>query len=93
MSTGSSCHISNSFVFAGARLGDGCVVKDSIIGEGVQVAPGAVIEGGSLVGAGVVLGKGAKLEGNRVSLEQFEGDVDTQNASRAFLCVQIHVRS
>lgn len=82
VTTGSSCHISNSFIFAGAQLGDGCVVKDSVIGEGVEIAPGAVVEGGSLVGAGVVLGKGAKLEGNRVSLEQYEGDVDVRNASR-----------
>lgn len=72
--TGSSCQIVNSYIFAGAVLGDGCVVRDSVIGEGVQIAAGAVIEHGCLVAAGAVIGEGARLQGCRVSLEEYDGD-------------------
>ncbi|BGP38404.1 translation initiation factor eIF-2B epsilon subunit, GEF [Rhodotorula kratochvilovae] len=79
--TGSSCHVSGSYLLAGAVLGDGCVVRDSVIGEGAVLAPGSVVEGGALVAPGVVLGQGAKLDGNRVSLEPFEGEVDVGQAT------------
>lgn len=81
--TGSSCHVSGSYVLAGAQLGDGCVVRDSVIGEGAVIAPGSVVEGGAIIAAGVKLGKGARLEGNRVSLEEYEGEVHAGQATRA----------
>ncbi|GAA5949819.1 hypothetical protein JCM21900_004211 [Sporobolomyces salmonicolor] len=81
VTTGSSCTIENSYVFEGAVLGDGCVVKDSVIGEGVRIAPGVTVEGGCLVAAAAVLGEGAYLSGNRVSLEEFEGEVSIGSAS------------
>ncbi|GAA5909439.1 hypothetical protein JCM5296_000571 [Sporobolomyces johnsonii] len=81
VTTGSSCTIENSYIFEGAVLGDGCVVKDSVIGEGVRIAPGVTVEGGSLVAAAVVLGEGAYLNGNRVSVEEFEGEVSIGSAS------------
>ncbi|GAA5887270.1 hypothetical protein JCM6882_002469 [Rhodosporidiobolus microsporus] len=73
---GANCHLANSYIFASAVIGDGCTIKDSVIGEGVRIAPNSTIEGGALVAAGVVLGAGARLEGNRVSLEPFEGEVN-----------------
>ncbi|TNY22364.1 hypothetical protein DMC30DRAFT_392369 [Rhodotorula diobovata] len=79
--TGSSCHVSGSYVLAGAQLGDGCVVRDSVIGEGAVIAPGSVVEGGAIIAAGVKLGKGARLEGNRVSLEEYEGEVHAGQAT------------
>ncbi|GAA5923079.1 hypothetical protein JCM1841_000307, partial [Sporobolomyces salmonicolor] len=81
VTTGSSCTIENSYIFEGAVLGDGCVVKDSVIGEGVRIAPGVTVEGGCLVTAAAVLGEGAYLSGNRVSLEEFEGEVLIGSAS------------
>ncbi|GAA5862554.1 hypothetical protein JCM3774_001056 [Rhodotorula dairenensis] len=72
--TGSSCQVVNSYVFAGAVLGDGCVVRDSVVGEGVRIAPCAVIEQGCLIASGAVIGHGAKLRACRVSLEEYDGD-------------------
>ncbi|GAA6034875.1 hypothetical protein JCM8097_009345 [Rhodosporidiobolus ruineniae] len=78
---GANCHLANSYIFDGAVIGDGCTIRDSIIGEGVRVAPGSVIEGGSLVAPGVVIGENARLEGSRVSLEEYEGEVYTGRAT------------
>ncbi|GAA5976582.1 hypothetical protein JCM11641_001346 [Rhodosporidiobolus odoratus] len=79
--TGANCHIANSYIFAAAIIGAGCTIKDSVIGEGAEIAPGSVIEAGTLVAAGVVVGEGAKLVGSRVSLEEFEGEVDAGEAT------------
>lgn len=81
--TGSNTRIDNSYIFDGAIIGEGCTIKDSIIGEGVFVHAGSVIEGGALVAAGAVLGKGTRLDGNRVSLEEYEGEVNVGNHSRS----------
>lgn len=48
-------------------------MRDSIIGEGVRIAAGAVVEAGCLIAAGVVIGEGARLYGCRVSLEEYDG--------------------
>ncbi|GAA6000458.1 hypothetical protein JCM10207_008020 [Rhodosporidiobolus poonsookiae] len=73
---GANCHLANAYIFAGAKIGDGCTVRDSVIGEGVTLAPNSIVEGGCLVAAGVVLGPGARLDGCRVSLEEYDGEVD-----------------
>ncbi|GAA6005765.1 hypothetical protein JCM11491_004000 [Sporobolomyces phaffii] len=68
------CTVDKSYVFERSRLGRGVVVRDSILGEGVELGDGATVEAGSLVGAGCKLGKGARLRGARVSSEAYAGD-------------------
>ncbi|GAA5924014.1 hypothetical protein JCM10213_004472 [Rhodosporidiobolus nylandii] len=79
--TGANCHIANSYIFDNAVVGDGCTIKDSIIGEGAVIAPGSIVEGGALIAAAVRLGEGARLDGNRVSLEEFDGEVNVGQAT------------
>lgn len=66
-------------------------MRDSIVGEGAVLAPGAVVEGGSLVAAGVVLGSGAKVVGARVSLEPYDGEVAVGESTRASFLRVAHV--
>jgi len=47
-------------VGAGSRIGQGCVIRDSIIGENVTLNPYCVMEG-SVVGDGAVVGPFARL--------------------------------
>ncbi|GAA5860000.1 hypothetical protein JCM8547_003052 [Rhodosporidiobolus lusitaniae] len=73
---GANSHVSSSYIFDGAYVGEGCTITDSVIGEGVRIAPGSVVQGGALVAAGVVLGKSARVDGARVSLEEYEGEME-----------------
>jgi translation initiation factor eIF-2B subunit epsilon len=90
------CRVEKSYVFGGCSLGRGVVVMDSILGDGVEVAEGVSIEGGSLVGAGCRLGKGARLRGVRLSAEEYEGDQEFDignNSSESLLSFSTLVTS
>ena len=52
----------HSVVMAGASVGSGAVVRDSIISVGASVAANAVVDG-SIVGPRAVVETGAKLTG------------------------------
>jgi len=65
-----SSSVTSSYIFAGARIGSKCVIRDSVIGEGAVIGEGSTVDGGSLIGAGVVLGSGSDVFGQRVSTEE-----------------------
>lgn len=79
---GDECRIEGSYVFEGCLLGNGARVKDSVVGERVNIVEGAVVENGSLIGSRVRLGKGAKVSGMRVSIEEYDGDVEVGDNTR-----------
>lgn len=70
VSVAASSSVTGSYIFAGARIGEKCVIRDSVIGEGAVLGDNSTIDGGSLIGAGVVLGPASDLSGQRVSTEE-----------------------
>ncbi|KAK9898669.1 hypothetical protein P389DRAFT_178044 [Cystobasidium minutum MCA 4210] len=75
---GSEVRIINSYLYNGVVVNDGCVITDSIIGEGVHVQGDAQLSQGTLVGAGVTIGEGASLRSQRVSTEAWGDDEDEE---------------
>ena len=47
-------------VFDGARIGDGCVIRDSVIGANAHVGDGVVLDG-AVIGDGAHIGAGCEL--------------------------------
>jgi len=52
--------VSGSVLFDEARVGEGAVVRDSIVGRGAVVAPGAVLND-AVIGDGAFVGPGNEL--------------------------------
>jgi len=60
---GRGVSIENSIIFAGATVGDGCGVRDSIIGENAVLEQGVRLGPGSLVGDYVQIKMGVTITG------------------------------
>ena len=48
--------VERSVVLQGARIGDGCVVRDAIVAAGARIGDGTHITGGAVLGEGVTIG-------------------------------------
>jgi mannose-1-phosphate guanylyltransferase len=56
VSVGAGSSVERSVVLEGTNIGEGCELRDCIIGAGCQVGPGTRITGGAVLGDGVRVG-------------------------------------
>lgn len=70
---GSQSNINGAHLFENARVGKGCSIAASIVGQNVTILDNVVIERGCLIGDGCTIGPNVTLPaGSRVALKKFD---------------------
>jgi mannose-1-phosphate guanylyltransferase len=56
VTVGADARVERSVVMQGTEIGEGCVLRDCIVGAGARIGPHTHITGGAVLGEGVTVG-------------------------------------